>query len=193
LRLDLRSGAPTTRVIARASAAGHLLADPSMDGSAYYWADVWVGQDAHLHSMIWRGDETGHTRAVSSDDGAFHPRVTRGTLLWIEARNAGAGSATPGDLTATGRALDAVSGALEARTLSDGRQWQLASAADAGSLQAAGPFVLWRVSARTSAYDLRSDAAAGVGTQLSGAAFVGGDATALTWDDGSGSIAVLDL
>jgi hypothetical protein len=191
--LDLSSGQPAARVIARPSASGRLLTDPSRVGNSYYWAEVWVGQDARLHSEIWLGDGNGHARALSGDEAAFAPHATGGTLLWIEARDVSATGVSARDLAGNARALAGLRGDLEARDLASGQQWRLTAGAEAGTLQAAGAYVLWHAGQAEHTYDLRAHGPSGVESEIRGAAFAGADEAALSWGGGTaGGIAVLD-
>jgi hypothetical protein len=192
LQWNLSGGDPSARVIARASQGGRLLANPTELNGAYYWSEVWLDADAHLHSSIWQGDGAGQARQLSSDDSAFAPQAGQGTLLWIEAHNAGAQGAQPGNLSGLARALAAVSGQVEARDVASGHTWQIADATAASSLQAAGPFVLWATGGQEHTYDLRTQNATEVEAQVRAASFAEAGDTALTWGKRTGSLAVLD-
>jgi hypothetical protein len=190
LRIDLANGTPVITVIARA-AHGHLLTDPSADNGAYYWADVWHDSATGLHSAIWRGDGAGQASEVSTDETAFHPASTNGTLVWVEvpgqalalaaARNA---DASPDADEQTLKQLD---GAVEARDLHSGQQWQVASRADVMSLQAAGLTVLWHSGTQTHTYDLAGKMPALVEQQVRAATFAGATASAVVWTQGNGA------
>ncbi len=205
LRIDFAGGQPAVRVVARASAPGRLLTSPSWDGNTYLWSEVWVGADAHLYSTIWHGEDAGHAQPLTGDDSAFAPRSTGGTLLWVQGEQNAAitqtnsgGSAADGDLAVVARAVAAVRGALDARPLSGGPSWQVASGVEVGTVQAAGPFVLWGAgdggtSANAEhAYDLRGHAASAANSQVRAAHFADTDGMSLTWGERSGAIAVMD-
>jgi hypothetical protein len=198
LRMDLPAGIAAElpsagRVVAHASAPDRLLTSPSWDGHTYYWSEVWIGGDGHLRSAIWQGDDAGHAGPLTADATSFAPHLTSGMLVWIEgSANAVIPQGGSGDLESIARAVEAVWGALEARALSGGHPWQVASGAQVGSLQAAGPFVLWRAGAIEHAYDLRVHAACAADQQVRGAHFAAPDSAALTWGERTGAIAVLD-
>jgi molybdopterin-guanine dinucleotide biosynthesis protein A len=190
LRIDLASGTPVTAVIARA-AHGHLLTDPSADNGAYYWADVWHDSATGLHSAIWRGDGTGQASEVSADETAFHPASTNGTLIWVEVPGQALALAAARDAGASADAdeqtLKQLDGAVEARDLRSGQQWQVASRADVVSLQAAGLTVLWHSGTQTHTYDLAGKMPAPVEQQVRAATFAGATASAVVWAQGNGA------
>ena len=193
LRFDLSERTPAARVIARASQSGRLLASPCKANGSYYWSEAWIGQDARLHSTIWRGDDAGHAQPLANDDAAFAPQTAVNALLWIEdAGGADAAGARPGDLGGIARALSAAQGDLEARSLSGGNPWRVSADAEVTSLQAAGPFLLWRAGNIEHSYDLGTRAATAADAQLREAPFAGADETTLAWGEPSGAIAVLD-
>jgi hypothetical protein len=187
LRMDLSGSNPTHTVLARSGQSGHLLTDPSADGSAYYWADVWLDGTQGLRGAIWRGDGAGHNAEIS-DETAFHPVETHSTLVWVEvARDALAGLATTAPAQtpdADAQALRLLNGALEARNLASGEQWQVAPRVDVSSVGAAGSLVLWQSDAQTHTYDLAGRAPSAVEQQVRDATFTGATASAIAWATG---------
>ncbi|WIG59639.1 MAG: hypothetical protein OJF49_002386 [Ktedonobacterales bacterium] len=190
LRVDLASGTPVTSVLSQTSATGHLLTDPSAENGSYYWADVSFDSAAGLQSAIWQRDSAGHTSEVVPDQTAFHPSAASGTLAWVDVSSTAlAGMAT----TMTGvtpdveaQTLRQLNGSLEAMTLSNGHQWQVAPRADVTSVDAAGPLLVWASDAHTHAYDLRHSAAAAIERQIASAAFADTTATAVVWAQSDG-------
>lgn len=193
LRIDLSSGTPATSVVARSAQPGHLLADPSADGSSFYWSDVWLDAATGLHSTIWRGDAAGNDAQVSTDEASFHPAATSGTLVWVQvAPDALAHVASQAPATATQTDADAdmlstLHGALEARNMATGSQWQISSSTDVVNVSAGGSLVLWHSDAQTHAYNLRTKTAAVVDSQLHGATFAGVDNGEIVWAQASTS------
>lgn len=187
LRMDLAASGPTRTVLVRSGQSGHLLADPSAESGAYYWADVWLDGTQGLRGAIWRGDGAGHNAEIS-DETAFHPVETHGTLVWVEvARDALAGLAATAPARtpdADAQALRLLSGALEARNLASGEQWQIAPRTDVNSVGAAGSLVLWQSDAQTHTYDLAGRAPSAVEQQIRDATVTGATASALAWATG---------
>lgn len=199
LRVDLSSGTPATSVLARSAQPGHLLADPSSDGVSYYWSDVWLDASTGLHSTVWRGDDAGHDQQISPDDASFHPAATSSALVWVEvprgalAAVASAAPATAMQADANADMLSALHGALDARDLATGRQWQVSSNADVASISTGGSLVLWRSDSQTHVYDLRTKAAGSVDAQVRSAVFAGVGQSAVVWaQPGSSSLYVAD-
>lgn len=199
LRIDLASGVPVTSVVARAGRPGHLLAAPSASGGSYYWSDVWLDAATGLHSTVWRGDDAGHDQQISSDDASFHPTTTGKTLVWVEvapSAMANAASMAPTAATQTDADADMLSqlnGALEARDLTTGQQWQVSPSADVTSVAADGSFILWHSNSQTHVYDLRTKSAGSLDSQLRKAAFADAGDGAIVWQQsGSSTIYVAD-
>ncbi|HEU5439022.1 MAG TPA: hypothetical protein VFU88_07010, partial [Ktedonobacterales bacterium] len=187
LRIDLSGSTPTRTVLARSGQSSHLLTDPSAEGGTYYWADVWLDGTQGLRGAIWRGDGAGHNAEIS-DETAFHPIETHGTLVWVEVAQdalAGLAVAAPAQTPdADAQALRLLNGALEARDLASGQQWQVAPHAEVSNVGAAGSLVLWQNDAQTHTYDLAVRAPSAVEQQVRGATIVGATASAITWASG---------
>lgn len=199
LRMDLSSGKPTATVIARETQPGHLLADPSSDGTAYYWNDVWLDSSASLHGTVWRGDNAGHDQQISSDDASFRPAVAAGTLVWVEvprdtlAHAASVAPTTSARSDADADTLSMLHGTLDARDVATGRQWQISPSADVAGLSTGGSLVLWHSNSQTHVYDLRTKTAGSVDTQVRDAAFAGvGQGTVVWARPGSSTLYVAD-
>lgn len=175
VQFDLSSGAPRVSIIARSS-AGAEFADPSFDGTNYYWANLTQDSSGGLHSTIWRGTDGGHAQQVNVGDEAFAPVVASGTLLWVAASSAP--KIASGGLDA---ALAGVTGALHEQSVSGGQPTQLASSATAGSLRAAGSMALWQSGGKTYSYNLNTHAASAVDSQIRDAAVAGLSDSALAW------------
>lgn len=184
-RLDLSSGAPAVSVIAQSTTAGHLLTDPSSDNGAYYWADVWYDNTTGLHSTVWRGDDAGHAMEVSSNDAAFHPQATHGTLVWVEVTPVALESMEPvSGVVATDDdelLLNELNGSLQARDVSNGQQWQVSQRADVTSVETGGSLLLWHSDAQTHLYDLSARATGAVDGQLRNATFAAASGTTVIW------------
>lgn len=174
VQFDMSSGAPTATVIVRA-APGFQLADPSFDGTTYYWASIAQDAAGALHSTVWRGSDANHTEAVNVGDEAFHPFVTHGTLVWLAA------ASTPKVSGNLDQALSDATGTVEARDLGSGQQLALGTNATAGSLQAAGILALWQSGGKTYAYDLSAHGTSSVDGQVRDAAIAALSDTALVW------------
>lgn len=174
VQFDLSTGAATATVIVR-GAPGFQLADPSFDGTAYYWASVAPDAAGALHSTIWRGSDANHTEAVNVGDEAFHPLVAHGTLVWLAAASA------PKVGVDLDQALGDVTGTVEALDLGSEQQHALGTNATAGSLQAAGILALWHSGGKTYAYDLSAHGPSGVDAQVRDAAIAQLSDTALVW------------
>lgn len=185
LRLDLSQSLPVMSVIARSTAPGHLLTDPSADNGTYYWADVWYDGASGLHSAVWRGDDAGHDIEVSSDDAAFHPQATHGMLVWVEVAPESLASMAPVSGVAASDddelLLNELNGALLARNLSSGQQWQVSQRADVTSVEAGGSLLLWHSDSQTHLYNLSARAAGVVDSELRGATFAAESDTSVVW------------
>lgn len=197
VRYDLSQGTPSATVIARGAELGHIFTDPSSDHGAYYWADVWYDSARGLHGSIWRGDGSGQSSALSSDDTSFHPTASAGTLSWVEVDPDALANLTPGAQVASPDAeeqmLNQLAGALYARNLASGQQWQVSSRADVTSVQDNGAVVIWRSDSQTHAYDLQSRSASAVQSQVGNAAMVTANDTTVVWTQpGSSALYVLD-
>lgn len=192
LDVDLSSGSPSARVIARASAPGHLLTDPSAENGTIYWADVWNDAATGPHSTIWRTDGAGQARMAFDDDHAFRPLATHSALAWVEVpATAASGS---GDAAGVARALETLRGALVFGDAGGAHRREITPVVDAASVQAAGPLLLWRDQGREHAYDLRTSAPSALDALVRAASYVGADAEAVAWGDGPSSpIAVYDI
>jgi hypothetical protein len=184
LRVDLAGGRPAARVIARSSAPGHLFTDPSAAGSSAYWADVWYDRASGLHSAIWRDDDAGQRAEVSQDDASFHPQIAGTALVWVDVSQralanmaAGTDHSPDGDELLMGQ----LNGALEARDLISGQQWEVSPRADVDGVQAQGNLLVWHSDARTHAYDLAARRSLAVDGQLGAAVLAGCSATSLVW------------
>ena len=197
VRYDLSQGTPSATVIARGSAPGHLFTDPSADHGAYYWADVWYDSARGLHGSIWRGDGSGQSSALSSDDTSFHPMASADTLSWVEVNpDALASLAQAGQVASPdgdAQMLNQLDGALYARNLTSGQQWQVSSRADVTSVQDNGTLMIWRSDSRTHAYDIQSRSASAVQSQVGAAEMVTANDTTVVWTQpGSSALYVLD-
>jgi hypothetical protein len=183
---DLGEVHPAGHVMARAHGAGHLMADLSSEGGAYYWADVWKDVTNHWHSTPWRGDASGQNdQPLLDDDHAFDPQAGAGTLAWVEVPASGTGAAA--DLMQSEQVIDSFSGAVVARDLTSGRQWQVGQQALAGSLHAHGKMLLWRSGSRTHTYDLRLGKPSSVDAQVSASNWAELSEDAITWGGGKSS------
>ncbi len=190
LRVDLADPAghaPVARVIARSSAPGHLFADPSAVGSAAYWADVWYDRANGLHSAVWRDDDAGQQAEVSQDETSFHPQVAGTALVWVEVSRralanvaAGTDHSPDGDELLMGR----LNGALEARDLISGQQWDVSPRADVAGVQAQGNLLVWHSDAHAHAYDLAARRSLPVDGQLGAALIAGCSTTSVVWMPG---------
>jgi hypothetical protein len=191
---DLAAAHPVGRVLARASAAGHLMADLSEDGGVYYWADVWKDGSNRWHSRPWRGDASGQNDVpLLDDDRAFDPRAASGTLAWVEVPAAATGAASGADLMHSQQAIGSLSGAVVARDLISGRQWQIGPQAQAGSLRAHGHMLLWRSGSQIHTYDLRLGRPSSVEPQVRSSDWAELSDDAITWGGKSSPIYVYDV
>ncbi len=181
VQFDLSSGVPTANVIVRAGPSFEL-ADPSFDGSRYYWANILQDPDGGLHSSIWRGADASHAQQVLSDDEAFHPQAAHGALVWVSA-----GSAPKTSGPEIDQGLAAARGAVQARDLSSGEQRQIGTNALAASLAAVGALAVWQSGAKTYTYDIGAHGPSRVDAQVRGASVVGLSDTALVWVEPSSS------
>jgi hypothetical protein len=177
-RFDLAAGhaAPAPLIIARAQAPTHVLADPSLSGTTYYWSEAWEDASSSVHSDLWSMDGASAPQALTSGGTAFAPRVTDGTLLWVD----GSGTA-PAAAASAEQVLSLVSGVLQERGLPSGSARQVAPDAQASSLEVAGSLVLWREGAQLHTYDLSRGAPSQVDGAVRGAGFASANGTALTW------------
>jgi hypothetical protein len=202
-RFDLTPGrdVPAPTVVAHASAAGHLLTNPSASAGTYYWAEVWIDGATGLHSDIWRQAAGGRAQPFTSGGDAFAPHAADGALIWV--RPGGlvrldADPVTDGAAAAAQATLPRVAGTVQARDLG-GRQHELGRDGIADTVQAAGALVLWGDGAAIHTYDLRRGAPTSVDGQVRQATFAaldgaapGGDA--LAWGhSGSTVIDVYDV
>jgi hypothetical protein len=197
LRFDLSGATPQATVIARGATPGHVFTDPSSDHGAYYWADVWYDGASGLHGAIWKSNGAGQSSALSGDESSFHPTAAAGTLAWVEVAPDALASMTPGAQSASPdtdeQMLNQLAGALYARNLTSGQQWQVSSRADVTSVRDSGTVVLWRSNSQTHAYDIQSKATSAVQSQVSGATMVTTSDTTMVWTQpGSSSLYVLD-
>jgi hypothetical protein len=180
---DLGQAHPADHLLARAHAAGHLMADLSSDGGTYYWADVWKDSTGHWHSMPWRSDADGQNdQPMLNDDRAFDPQVGSGTLAWVEVPASGTGAVA--DLSQSEQVIGAFSGAVMARDLSSGRQWQVGQQALAGSLRAHGRMLMWRSGSQAHTYDLRLGKPSSVDSQVSTSNWAALSEDTITWGGG---------
>ncbi len=175
VQFDLSSGAPAASVIARSS-SGAEFANPSFDGTNYYWANLTEDASGALHSTVWRGADSSHAQQVDVGDEAFAPVVASGALLWVAASSAP--KVGSGGLEA---ALAGVTGAVQEQRLSGGQLTQLGAGTTAGSLRADGPMALWQSGGKTYTYNLNTHAASAVDSQIRDAAVVGLSDSALVW------------
>lgn len=188
LRVDLAGGRPDAQVIARSNTPGHLFTDPSAVGSAAYWADVWYDHTSGLRSAIWRNDdEAGQRAEVSQDETSFHPQVAGTALVWVDvSQRALANMAVGADHSPDGDELllGQLNGALEARDLISGQQWEVSPRADVDGVQAQGNLLVWHSDAHTHAYDLAARHSLPVDRQLGAAVLAGCSATSVVWMPG---------
>jgi hypothetical protein len=190
-RFDLVPGhaAPTPNVIARAQAPTHLLADPSRADNNYYWSEIWSDASSGVHSDLWRMDGSGAALPITSSGTAFTPRTTDGMLLWVD----GSGRQPTTVAASADQALALVSGTLKEQGLSGGSTGQVAANAQAGSLQVAGAFVLWRVGMQAHTYDLSRGAPSQVDGAVQAAGYASANGSSLTWgQSGSSTISIYD-
>ncbi len=103
LELDLRQVNTVKPVVIASAAPGHLIADPTTDGSSTYWADEWLDPDGVLHGDIYRLLPDSQPVQVTSNGDAFSPMIVANKLFWLEAPTAQAAAITtkPGTPTAT--------------------------------------------------------------------------------------------
>ncbi|HEX9067933.1 MAG TPA: hypothetical protein VF807_04130 [Ktedonobacterales bacterium] len=181
MRFDLTSSVPTVREIARSTTLGHTLTSPSHDGSAYFWAEVWMDGAQSLHSAIWHGNGDGQGSQLSDDTQAFSPRVADGTLVWVEAPDAQASSP---DLAT---AVSAVRGTVEASPIVKARSAAIGQSAHAGTLAAAGHLALWAADSGYSVQDLASQSASSLSGTVRNAASVSLSDSAVVWQDAGAS------
>ncbi|HEX6818061.1 MAG TPA: hypothetical protein VF120_06760 [Ktedonobacterales bacterium] len=181
LQFDLSSGAPAANVLVRAS-AGTQLADPSFDGTNYYWSQVTQDASGTLHSTIWRGTDGSHAQQAVAGGDAFAPVVTTGALIWVAATNAP--KVSNGDFEA---ALSGATGAMQEESLASGQQAQLGANVTAGTLQAGDTLVLWQSGGKTYTYDLATHAASHIESQIRDAAVVGLTSSVLVWAQANSS------
>ena len=184
VRYDLSGATPTSQVIARTHASGHLMTNPAAVADGYYWSEVWTNKQHFLYGSVWHRDAAGHEVRLLADDHVFTPLVAHGALLWVAAPNA---TATGTDALALRQALATVTGTLAARTLDGSRQWEVAPTIQAATLRAAGPLVLWHDQAQTHTYDLRHDAPSALDAQVRLATYMGDSAAAVAWSAGADS------
>ena len=197
LRYDLSSGAPATRTVLHTAPPGHLLTDPSTDGSSIYWADVWHDDDG-LHGTIWRLDAAGRTEQVSGGDTEFHPAASNGTLVWVDVSPSTVDRLAPDGDSAQADAdkelVNQLNGGLQARDLASGRQWQISARADVSSVQRGGSMLLWHSDSQTHLYDLRTKAPAAVDLQVRSATLAAATGSAVVWEPATAApLAVYDM
>lgn len=170
-RFDLASGeaAPQPSIIAHAQVPTHTLANPSLVGGTYYWSEVWQDADATQHSDIWRLDSSVAARAVTTGGTAFAPHTTSSALIWVDATSANDTDASH------------VGGTLRERPLTGGAPHQIAAHAVAGSLQVAGPLILWSDGSHLHTYDLAHSVPSAVDASIRAAGYASANGGSLTW------------
>jgi negative regulator of sigma E activity len=185
LRYDLSRGAPLATTLVRTAAAGHVLTDPSSDGNATYWADVWYDGSV-LHSTIWWLANGGRPQPISGDDAAFHPTASDGTLVWVDVAPTALGRVIPVSGEAPADAdeelVNSLNGGLQARNLASGRQWQISPRADVSGVQRGGLLLVWHSDSQTHVYDLRAQAPAEVDPQVRTATLAAATSSAVVWE-----------
>lgn len=101
LELDLRQINTVQPVVIASAAPGHLIADPTTDGSSTYWADEWLDPDGVLHGDIYRLLPDSQPVQVTSNGDAFSPMIVANKLFWLEAPTAQAAAITTNQSTPT--------------------------------------------------------------------------------------------
>jgi hypothetical protein len=197
-RFDLTPGraAPSPSVIAHAQAPTHLLADPSLSGTTYYWSEVWYDSGSGLRGDIWRTDSTGTAQALTSGGTSFAPRTTAGTLVWVET----SGPASVAPAVAAGQPVEVaeqtliqVGGVLRARDLAGTTEHAVAAHALAGSVQVAGSLVLWHDGNQMHTFDLARGAPSLVDASIRSAGYASANGGSLAWGQaGSSTISIYD-
>jgi hypothetical protein len=197
VRYDLTSGqvVPAQQVIAHAQTPGHLLADPSLDGGHYYWAEVWYDTTSGLRSDVWQGTSAAGAQRMTNDGTAFAPHTNGHMLIWVDVHGPVAvnawTAAQPAQSSAA--ALWLVTGAVRAHAMPNGAERQLGGHALAETVQVAGQVVLWGDGARMHTYDLARGEPATVDAQLQQSGFASANDTSLAWGQvGSSTIEVYD-
>ncbi|HEV7128226.1 MAG TPA: hypothetical protein VGN32_12370, partial [Ktedonobacterales bacterium] len=190
LRLDLFAdqGTPVSRVIARTALRGHALTDPSVSGTTYYWAEVWLDSANALHGDVWRGNGISQPLKVTQTGLAFAPRTTAQTLIWTQTS-----AAVPLDTTALTTepaqviqsALDLLGGTIQSRNLTGGGDRELAAHGGASSLQVSGTVLVWRDSGEFHTFDLSRNGPSTIEGQIRDATYAGATGTSLVWGQSS--------
>jgi hypothetical protein len=103
LEFDLRQISDAKPVVIASSQPGHVIADPTTDGSSAYWADEWLDPDGTLHGDIYRLVPDSQPAQVTSNGSSFSPMIVADKLVWLEALTAEtqANAADQGTPTAT--------------------------------------------------------------------------------------------
>ncbi len=176
-RVDLTAATPSPLALHHASNAGTVLSDPSEDGDTAYWAEV-ASSGGVLQSTVWRERPGAAAERVLDDTHAFHPVAANGSLLWVEPTSAPASGSDEQTVVST---LGTVSGAVDDRDLSSGKQWQLAQDAPSQSVCADGTVAAWSSASGVRTYNLVAHAPAQVDASVRGASSAAVSAGNLVW------------
>lgn len=171
--------------------AGHLVSDPVLVGSTYYWTDAWVDGSGQLHSALvrWTGPQA---TTVVVPDGVFGLRAAGNTLVYITASNVQAPSS--GELPALAQTVAGVSGTLTVRDLASGHTSQVARGVSGASLASSGSVLIYRAADGLHAYDARTSTPLAVDSSLRSAGYVLTSPQSLAWgQSGAHPIQVYNL
>ncbi len=82
--LDLAYGTALARSVLRKADPGHLILNPTSDGTTDYWVDSWLDVDGTVYGNIWRLLSGGSPEPVTTNDSSFAPMIVAGKLVWLE-------------------------------------------------------------------------------------------------------------
>ncbi len=82
--LDLTYGTALARSVLRKADPGHLIMNPTSDGTTDYWVDSWFDADGTMYGNIWRLLSGGSPEPVTTNDSSFAPMIVAGKLVWLE-------------------------------------------------------------------------------------------------------------
>jgi hypothetical protein len=173
LELDLRQINSVKPLVIASAQPGHLIADPTSDGSSVYWADEWLNPDGTVHGDIYRLVPDSSPAPVTSNGVSFSPMLVANKLIWLRepAAQTDAGAANQSTPTAT---------PTPEGTITPG-------GGGASTAPVAG--TLWEED-----LDGRADLDSGAKKQIVGTAVEPeAGATFVVWQDGNGSYTLYDV
>ncbi len=181
VRIDLDQAGTASRSIIAKAQPGHLITNPTTDGTADYWADQWLASDGTPHSNIVRlgVGSASEPLAITHNDASFAPMVVAGKLIWLEALR-------PQDIQAAAKTATPTVSPTPRATLTPG-------GGSASNAPVAG--VLWsaKLDDRTGLIDLDSAATRARISDAGSAVMPQAGATFVVWQDGGGNFYLYDV